>query len=82
MSRNLIQKNIRLSHEFDKYVSNSPSAYRHIPKGARIVITSANDKKLSDTNISIARNSRGGQFIHAHKSSRGWTLNKFNRATK
>ncbi|MBI2673795.1 MAG: hypothetical protein HYX23_00750 [Candidatus Zambryskibacteria bacterium] len=74
MPKDLIQKNIKLSHELDRYISNNPNAYRRIPKGAHIVITVTNDKKLSDANISLMRNSKSGQFVQAHKSRNRWVI--------
>lgn len=74
MSKDLIQKNIKLSHEFDNYISSSPSAHRNIPKGAHVVITTSRDKKLSEANMSLMRNSRTGKFVQAHKTESGWTI--------
>ncbi len=74
MPKELIQKNIRLSHEFDSYISHSPRAYSRIPKGAHVVITSHTDKELSNANMSLMHNSRSGCFVEAHKSSTGWVI--------
>jgi hypothetical protein len=77
MSKELIQKNIRLSHEFDQYVARHPNAYRRIPKGAHIVITSVDDKKLSEANYAIAQSRRGRKLIEAHKTRKGWQIKAF-----
>ncbi|MEK7116995.1 MAG: DUF5647 family protein [Patescibacteria group bacterium] len=74
MPKDLIQKNIRLSNELDKYISSSSDAYRKIPKGAHVVITIDSDKRLSDANMSLMRNSRSGRFVQANKSRVGWTI--------
>ncbi len=74
MSKELIQKNIKLSHEFETYISHSPRAYSRIPKGAHVVITSYSDKKLSIANMSLMRDRRTGHFVEAHKSSAGWII--------
>ena len=79
MTKALIQKNIRLSSEFDNYISENPRAFRRIPNGANIVITSSRDKALSDSNMSIARNSRTGRFVEAHKSDGRWHIRDFKR---
>ena len=79
MTKALIQKNIRLSSEFDDYISRDAHAFRRIPNRANIVITSANDKTLSDVNISIARNSRSGKFVEAHKSDGKWQIRTFKK---
>ena len=79
MTKALIQKNIRLSSEFDNYISGNAKAFRSIPNGANIIITSSRDKALSDANISIARNSRNVKFIEAHKSDGGWKIRTFKK---
>ncbi len=79
MTKAIIQKNIKLSSEFDQYVSGSPSAFKRIPNGAHVVITSEKDKALSDANISMARNSRGSNFIEAHKSDDRWKITAFEK---
>ena len=76
MSKKNIQKNIRLSLELDRYISGKPSVLKHVPRGADIIITSDRDKKFSEINLSIARDSRTGQFVEARKSSKGWTIKK------
>lgn len=79
MTKKLIQKNIKLSSEFDQYISGNSSAFRRIPNGAHIVITSAKDNALSAANISIARNSRGGKFVEAHKTDGKWHIKAFKK---
>lgn len=74
MTKALIQKNIKLSLEFDHYVARNPDALKAVPRGADIVITSSRDKKLSDSNLAIARNSRSGRFVVAHKAGNHWTI--------
>ena len=76
MTKALIQKNIKLSLEFDSYVSRNPSVLKSVPRGADIVITSSQDTKLSDANLSIARESRTGRFVEAHKSRGSWKIRK------
>lgn len=75
----MIKKNIKLSGEFDEYVSENAAARRRIPNGANIVITSASDESLSAANISIARNSRSGRFVEAHKAGGKWEIRTFER---
>ena len=79
MTKTSIQKNIRLSSEFANYISGNPRAFRRIPNGASIVITSSRDRALSDANISIARSSRSGKFIEAHKSDGRWRIRAFKK---
>ncbi len=79
MTKTLIKKNIELSNEFDSYISKHPNAFRNIPKGARIVLTSSKDKELSESNVDIARNSRSGKFVEARKVGRTWKIGEFQR---
>jgi hypothetical protein len=79
MPADLIKKNIKLSMEFDNYISKSPTAFRRIPKGAHIVLTSSKDKKLSEANMTLMRNTRTGKFVLAHKSESGWSLKPLKR---
>ena len=79
MTNKIIQKNIKLSGEFDTYISGNTGVLRRIPKGAYIVITSSKDKALSDANISIARDSRTGRFVEAHKSDGRWHIRAFKK---
>lgn len=77
MPKNLVQKNIRLSNEFDQCVVNHPTAYRRIPHGAHVVITSSKDKKLSEANRAIARCAKSGKFVEAHKTDKDWRIKEF-----
>lgn len=79
MTTNLIKKNIKLSNEFDEFVAGNQSASKKIPNGAHIVITSSRDAALSAANTDIARNSRGGIFVEAHKSDGRWQIKAFQK---
>ena len=79
LPKKLIQKNIKLSGEFDKYISENPKAFSRVPSGVHVVITSSSDNTLSESNISIARNSRSGNFIEAHKSGGSWHIKPFEK---
>jgi len=79
MSKDLIQKNIKLSGEFDEYISKHPKASERIPSGAHVVITSSKDAALSAANTSIAHKSRGYNFVEAHKSDGRWNIRAFEK---
>ena len=79
MSKKIIQKNIKLSGEFDQYISDSSTAFRRIPDGAYIVITSERDKALSEANISMARSSKSSNFVEAHKAHGKWEIKAFKK---
>jgi len=74
MTKTLIQKNMKLSLEFDRYISGKPGALRQVPQGSEIILTSSSDKKLSDANWSIVRESKSGKFVEAHKSGGSWRI--------
>ncbi len=74
MTKALIQKNIKLGMDFDRYVFRNPHVLDRFPKAPHIVITSDRDKKLSEENLAIARNSRTGRFIVAHRAGKRWKL--------
>ena len=74
MSKKEIQKNLKLSLEFDTYVARHPHVLKSFPRGVHIVITSSSDKKLSEANRAVARSSRSGKFVEAFKSDSHWTL--------
>lgn len=79
MTKGLIQKNIKLSHEFDTYVCEHPRALKSLSGGVNVVLTSASDAKLSAANISIARSSRSGKFVEAHKTDGSWRIKSFQK---
>ena len=79
MEKKLIQKNIKLSGEFDEYVSRHPKISERIPSRAYIVITSSRDASLSAANTVIARNSRSSNFVEAHKSDGRWCIRAFEK---
>lgn len=79
MTKALIQKNLKLSHEFDSYVSKHRGALKSLSGGVRVVLTSSSDSKLSDANISLARNSNSGKFVEARKTDRGWKIKPFTK---
>jgi len=79
MIKELIRKSIRLSHEFDTYVSKHPRTLKSLSGGVNVVLTSASDSKLSAANISIAHNSRSGKFVEAHKSDGLWRISAFQK---
>ncbi len=65
--------------DFDTYVSKHPRVLNSIPSGAHIIITSRSDKSLSEANRSIARGSRSGKFVEAHKSDGKWSIKPVTR---
>jgi hypothetical protein len=79
MTKTTIQKNIKLSIDFDTYVSTHPRMLKSIPSGAHIIITSNRDRALTEANRSIARGSRSGKFVEAHKTDGSWRISAFQK---
>ena len=76
MTGQMIQKNIKLSMEFDTYAAQHPRVLKSIPHRANVIVTSEKDEKLSNANRAIARNSRSGKFIEARKTGKKWEIKR------
>lgn len=76
MSNKFIEKNIKLSLEFDKYLAKHPRAYNKIPRGACIIITHEGDKNFNKVSMDIARKAKEGKqkCIEARKEGMRWVL--------
>lgn len=76
MSKKFVEKNIKLSLEFDKYLAKNPRAYNKIPKGACIVITQKGDKVFNKTSMTIAKSAREEKqkCVEARKEGTRWIL--------
>ncbi len=74
MSKKDAQKNIKLSLEFDSYVSRNPKVLDSFPRGSHFIVVSTRDRKLSDENLKVARNSRSGKFVVACKQDHRWNI--------
>lgn len=76
MSKNFVEKNIRLSLEFDKYLSKHPKTLEKIPDGACIVITVKGDVSFSRNSMELAEKikDRKEKCIEAKKEGMRWTL--------
>lgn len=74
MTKALMRKNIKLGMDFDRYVARNPRVLDNLPKASEIIVTSERDKKLSEANLAIARGSRTGRFVVAHRVGKHWKL--------
>ena len=75
MSNKFVKKNIKLSVEFDRYLSRNEHLYKQIPRGAHIIITDRKDKRFSESTRNLAqRSAKGGRFIEARKEGKEWKL--------
>lgn len=76
MTKKLIEKNIKLSLEFDTYLNKHPDLYAKIPNGAHVIITVKGDtefNKNSAVNVSSVR----GKVVEARKEDNHWTVGAF-----
>ena len=80
MSKKNIQKNIKLSLEFDTYISKHPRMLKSLPRGASVILASSSDKRLSKANYAIARSSKSGKFVVASKTGSSWKIESLPRA--
>jgi hypothetical protein len=58
-TREMFEKNQRLSTEFDLYLLDHPEMAEQIPDGALLVFVPAFDKELARRNRALARKSQG-----------------------
>ena len=75
MTKKIIEKNIKLSLEFDTYLNKHPDLYAKIPDGASVVITVKGDQKFNETNTEHISHVRG-KVVEARKEDGRWTVNK------
>ena len=76
MTKKIVEKNIKLSLEFDQYLNKNPDLYAKIPNGASVFITVKGDSKFNEANrenISSAQ----GKVLEARKADGRWTVSKF-----
>ncbi|MDP2912648.1 MAG: hypothetical protein Q8N91_01395 [Candidatus Omnitrophota bacterium] len=66
--KELFEKNLRLSYEFDKYVIEHLEFLAQIPDQAEIVFLPAGDVELCRENRKIAKDlmAKGGKVVFAH----------------
>ena len=76
MTKALIQRNLKLAHEFDTYVIRHRGALKSLTGGVHIVLTSSADPKLSEANRQIVKNRKIRKLVEAHKAGKKWTLTR------
>lgn len=76
MGEKFIGKNIRLSLEFDRYLSKHPDVFKKIPKGACIIFTVKGDNVFNKQSKTLADKTRTKtrKCIEARKEGRRWVL--------
>ncbi|KKS14686.1 MAG: hypothetical protein UU71_C0021G0009 [Parcubacteria group bacterium GW2011_GWB1_41_6] len=76
MSEKFIGKNIKLSLEFDRYLSKHPDTFKKIPKGACVVITVKGDDAFNRQSKILVDKTRTKtrKCIEARKEGSRWIL--------
>ena len=79
MSRQDVQKNFDLAHEFSMYVLKHPEAVHGVGRRASIVTIKPSDKRLTEKNLELARTlkkERRVVYIASQKGKR-WEVTRF-----
>lgn len=77
MSKKDIQKNFKLSEDFNNYVVKNPKIVKNIPENACIVMIPKNDPKLTEKNLKLAEKVIKREHkpcFKAVKKNHKWTL--------
>jgi len=72
MSKKFIEKNIKLSLEFDKYITQHPDVMVKIPRGAYVIMTVKGDEEFNQNSKELVKKSRTQKFIEARKEGMKW----------
>jgi hypothetical protein len=69
--KQIFEKNLILSTEFDRYVMEHPEIAEKIPQNAQIVLLPADDEELCAKNLRLAQNQRepGQKVVYVHVGS-------------
>ena len=73
MKKDNLKKTLKLSLEFDTYLTKHPSLYKKIPNGASVFITVKGDEKFNRSSVRNVADVKG-KIIEARKEGRRWTL--------
>lgn len=71
-SEKFIDKTLKLSLEFNTYITRHPTAYKKIPRGATVVLTVKGDEKFNERSRAIAK--KVHRAIEARKEGNVWTI--------
>ncbi|HSW99472.1 MAG TPA: DUF5647 family protein [Patescibacteria group bacterium] len=74
MSETFINKNVKLSLEFDNYLVEHPQLFDEIPNGAYIVIAIHDDAKFNSESLSLIKDKRRKKIVEAHRSGSTWRV--------
>lgn len=76
MSDKFIKKNIKLSLEFDRYLSNNPALFMKIPNKGLLVFTIKGDKSFNQSSRSLAQSARTSRskVVEVQKQGSKWEI--------
>jgi hypothetical protein len=75
MSEKFIDKNVKLSLEFDSYIARHPELFDNIPDGATVIITLKGDDEFNTASISLVKRSKSKRpVVEAEKSGSVWNI--------
>ncbi len=79
MSNAFVQKNIKLSHDFDSYASRNPAIYHQIPNNSWVILTIKGDSHFNKQSRSIAYSPviKKHKVVVAEKNGKKWHVKKF-----
>lgn len=79
MEKQFVKKNIKLSLDFDRYVSRNPKVLNRIPNGAWLVFTMKGDEDFNRMSWTIAGKIKADKqkIVEAHKEGNRWTVREF-----
>ena len=76
MTKSLIQRNLKLGHEFDTYVARHHGPLKLLSNRVHVVLTSSDDRELSEVNRQIVKSKKITRLVEAHKTGKKWTLTR------
>ena len=60
----IAEKNITLSFEFERYITEHPEVLEQIPQGAEVILLPKDDPELYRVNLEAARRARSERDAH------------------
>ena len=78
MSEKIINKNFKLSADFNSYVSEHPDVTLHLPSNANIIFEVKSDPNLNKANRELVKefSKHGEKFFKAIKERGEWRMEK------
>lgn len=76
MSKQFIKKNIKLSLEFDRYLSKNPALFTKIPNKGLLVFTIKGDSRFNQSSRSLAESAKTSKskIVEVQKQGSKWEI--------